>query len=294
MGSNIWNGWLEISEWERYKKESDALSSVRKKDCSQSYLRQLVYPLLLNEFIHLDLLSFHRSVRQLAKVFNKPRFELYKIAGLVPLAHKLSADIQGFLGLKNPSGLNSAIRGTFARRIGLHQRINFQRPPANPDPRVLIREEMIGGLTDGLFEFAVNTYDKTASPYQVEQRYPFFDRRLMEFCLAIPYHFKMKEGWTRVIFRKAMEQILPSSIQWRVGKGNLGAGVRLGYLNDQLLIEDAVMNGSKNIGSFVDRKKLKKAYDEFIKSPMNSSDEILFTLMLSTNLSIWLEKTGLA
>jgi asparagine synthase (glutamine-hydrolysing) len=62
--------------------------------------------------------------------------------------------------------------------------------------------------------------NKVASAYGVEPRFPFLDRRLMEFCLALPPDQKIRGGWTRVVLRRAMEGRLPEKVRTRSGKGN--------------------------------------------------------------------------
>ena len=60
-----------------------------------------------------------------------------------------------------------------------------------------------------------------ASASSLEIRYPFFDKRLVEYCLAVPPGMKLKDGWSRYVMRRGMEGVLPKAIQWRRGKGNL-------------------------------------------------------------------------
>ena len=62
--------------------------------------------------------------------------------------------------------------------------------------------------------------DKLASNFSIEPRYPYFDKRFIEFCYAIPNEIKFKYGWNRFIQRAAMNKILPSEIQWRIQKTN--------------------------------------------------------------------------
>ena len=63
--------------------------------------------------------------------------------------------------------------------------------------------------------------DKSAAAFGIEPRYPFFDRRVIEFCLGLPEEQKFADGWPRVLLRRAMEGILPGKVQWRASKANL-------------------------------------------------------------------------
>jgi asparagine synthase (glutamine-hydrolysing) len=63
--------------------------------------------------------------------------------------------------------------------------------------------------------------DRSAAAFGVETRYPFFDRRVIEFCLGLPEEQKFAGGWPRLLLRRAMDGILPPEIQWRTTKANL-------------------------------------------------------------------------
>lgn len=63
--------------------------------------------------------------------------------------------------------------------------------------------------------------DRCAAAHNIEFRFPFWDVRLVEFCLSLPPHLKLRGGVSRYVFRKAMDGILPPKIQWRSGKADL-------------------------------------------------------------------------
>ena len=46
----------------------------------------------------------------------------------------------------------------------------------------------------------------------IEERHPFCDIDLMNFCLSVPANEKLKNGYTRYILRNAMKDLLPVSI----------------------------------------------------------------------------------
>ena len=54
--------------------------------------------------------------------------------------------------------------------------------------------------------------------HSVEARLPFLDYRLLETALHIRSKYKIKDGWTKYILRKAMEGILPDQVIWRKNK----------------------------------------------------------------------------
>jgi hypothetical protein len=56
-------------------------------------------------------------------------------------------------------------------------------------------------------------------PHEQEVSFPFANKRLLEFCLALPGDMKIRNGWKRYLLRAGMEGILPPEIQWRKTKG---------------------------------------------------------------------------
>ena len=60
--------------------------------------------------------------------------------------------------------------------------------------------------------------NKLTGPFSLETRYPFSDRRLMEFCLALPVRQKLQHGWYRSIAHRVLSN-LPHKVRWRSDKG---------------------------------------------------------------------------
>lgn len=60
--------------------------------------------------------------------------------------------------------------------------------------------------------------DRNAMAHGREVRLPFLNHELVEFLFTLPSHFKIREGWTKWLLRKAMTDQLPASIVWRKDK----------------------------------------------------------------------------
>jgi asparagine synthase (glutamine-hydrolysing) len=54
--------------------------------------------------------------------------------------------------------------------------------------------------------------------HSVETRLPFIDYKTLETALSINMEYKIKEGWTKYLLRKAVENILPEDVVWRKNK----------------------------------------------------------------------------
>lgn len=60
--------------------------------------------------------------------------------------------------------------------------------------------------------------DRMSMAWSREIRLPFLDYRLMELFINLPISRKLSSGWTKYIFRKALQRILPKKIAWRKDK----------------------------------------------------------------------------
>jgi asparagine synthase (glutamine-hydrolysing) len=134
--------------------------------------------------------------------------------------------------------------------------------------------------------------DKAAAALNVEPRYPFFDRRLVEFCIALPPGQRIYNGWTRSIFRHSMQGLLPADVQWRTDKSNIGASLKINlhkYGFQQL--EDALYKDSSLIENYMDVKSLRAAYHEY-KSDPQGKDSVVLLMLTTVYLSSWLKQAG--
>lgn len=64
----------------------------------------------------------------------------------------------------------------------------------------------------------VHYEDRMSMAWSREIRLPFLDFRLIELLLPLAMQSKLRNGWTKYIFRKAMEPWMPNEIVWRKDK----------------------------------------------------------------------------
>jgi asparagine synthase (glutamine-hydrolysing) len=91
------------------------------------------------------------------------------------------------------------------------------REPFTTRARTAHRRE----VTSPRLTAALETAFVVAAAHDVDLRFPFADRDLVEYCLALPPTLKCREGWTRWVAREAMDGVIPPRISARRSKGNL-------------------------------------------------------------------------
>jgi asparagine synthase (glutamine-hydrolysing) len=92
----------------------------------------------------------------------------------------------------------------------------YTTPPIFSLNGVLYFNTCIHGLEE-LLRYA----DRNSMAHGREVRLPFLSHELVEFLFSLPSHFKIREGRTKWILRKTMENVLPSNIVWRQDKVGL-------------------------------------------------------------------------
>lgn len=128
----------------------------------------------------------------------------------------------------------------------------------------------------------------------MEARYPFFDRRVLEFCVALPAAQKLGGGWNRWIMRRAMTGVLPEGIQWRPNKGNLSPNFHRRLLDfDREKLEEITLHRSLDLTPYLDFDAMQSVYREYQKSHAQSRGESI-QLFNAVNLALWLRSMKFA
>ncbi len=131
------------------------------------------------------------------------------------------------------------------------------------------RESLRAPALPAILEMA----NKAAALHGLEDRYPFLDRRLVEFCLGMPPEQKLLHGWSRIVLRRAMMNILPVSVQWRPSKANLSPNfVRRMLDRDRALLEHAFFHNREVVSRYVDTIVLRKRYQACLSNIDNCGD----------------------
>jgi len=191
-----------------------------------------------------------------------------------------------------PSSMGSAsvIAEEFARRVGIEARVERLR---SNTPRGFrsAREAHLRSLESPLLPYALELADKAAAAHSLEARYPFFDRRLMEFCLALPVGQKLREGWPRSILRRAMQGVLPPEIQWRNSKADLSPNFHCGLRTmGRETLERLLAENEKAVEKFIDISALNRLYQRYTAHPSNPD---AMTLFIVATFAAWMRQSGI-
>jgi asparagine synthase (glutamine-hydrolysing) len=230
-------------------------------------------------------IAFGQAVTALHRYFALSRRNLVWNHGLKPFVPQ--AVHRGWRVLRRntrpPPADNFLLNPDFAKRIGFTERTATLL--ARYAPVRTLREEHWLSLTAGIHSCVQEEDDKAAAAFALEVRHPFWDRRVVEFCLALPSEQKLRQGWPRWVVRAAMTNILPEKICWRSDKSNLGPNFAHSLLvRERNRVETELLQTPEVIAAYVDIPALQKAYQ---RADANSIWPVLL-------LALWLRYAQLA
>lgn len=185
----------------------------------------------------------------------------------------------------DPDGLPGLVRPELARRLELRERAREIERRLELRPRTARGTVHHLNLTDGLMYNALGTIEGLAAWSGLETRFPFLDRRLVEFCLALPSELRLREGYNRYVLRRALPE-LPALVRWRDWKGDLGHSLAQGMARfdrprlERLLGEDAPL-----LDPWVERGRVRALVEGFLAAPGGGE---IFDLSKLLDLATWL------
>jgi asparagine synthase (glutamine-hydrolysing) len=234
-----------------------------------------------------------REVRALSSRQNCPFLDLLWRKAIRPLTPALVRRTWRLLGGygNRPWPKQSVISLEFAERIGLAGRYrelcSFDLKPLHD-----AREDHCHGLLSGGMTNHLESTNKMLARFSIEPRHPFFDKRLVEFCISLPHCQKISDGWTRLVFRRAMAGVLPEEIRWRVGKLDFRPAFNYAMLNiDRTRLDRMFKDCSRALGRYVDSNALGRTYSDFLSEPLREDPTYL---LVAFSLGLWLRQSSLS
>jgi asparagine synthase (glutamine-hydrolysing) len=132
-----------------------------------------------------------------------------------------------------------------------------------PKSENIAREEHYRSITNGVQSLGLEENNSTVAAFGLEARYPFWDKRLIEYCLSLPGAQKCFRGWNRVVMRRAMDRVLPSDVCWRRDKTDFTANFMDGLSRDRHRLKELVFCDMAFINHYFEMSALQQCYERF-------------------------------
>lgn len=175
-------------------------------------------------------LRLWRETRAAAGLYHESRFRLFRrylsqINWFRKVERKLRFQVKG----KTWSG-QQYMSEAFAKTVDPARfRRKFAGERLDHDER-MIHEEVLNSPLQPLSLEVIATCSHAEG---IETRMPFYDRELVELSLSLPSEWKLREGLSRYILRKAMEDTLPRAVVLRQDKFDFTDNFKRGLLENK-------------------------------------------------------------
>ena len=124
------------------------------------------------------------------------------------------------------------------------------------DIRKLSIEEMVRTS----IPYQLHSEDRNSMLFSIESRLPFLDHRLVEYCIGLPSSYKIRNGFTKAVFREAISE-LPQPIKNRKDKMGFVAPDAEWMLQHKDLVREDLKEAIARTGAF--SEKLLHRFDRF-------------------------------
>jgi len=154
--------------------------------------------------------------------------------------------------------------------------------------RSLLRNRMLNELFHESVPVLLHEDDLNAMSHSIENRSPYLDRRLFEFCCRIPTRRLMRDAFTKVILREATTDVVPERVLWNHRKVGFNAPVLALLDTTDARVMDNVLSPGP-IFDIVRRDRIEALLQkEFLP---NSESKFLFSFL---GAKLFLEEYGTA
>ncbi len=141
-------------------------------------------------------------------------------------------------------------------------------------------------IQSGWIPFRFEMEECSTTLFNLEYRFPLHDRRIAEFCLALPEVQRWRGIQTKFILRQAMKNILPESIRQRTNKGDFTFTIPQAFeaLDGMCFLDTSslVNNGWVNSG------QLQSMYQEMIELYHAEKGYPILQLWMIFGVELWL------
>ncbi|MDY7033216.1 MAG: asparagine synthase (glutamine-hydrolyzing) [Thermodesulfobacteriota bacterium] len=130
--------------------------------------------------------------------------------------------------------------------------------------------------------------DKNAMRWGIESRVPFLDVNVVETALALPAEAKLKNGETKVVFKKAVHKILPEMIRNRTDKIGFETPIDDFFRKPSIVsfCKDIIYSDEFKARPYWKWERVEKMFQAHIEKKADWGKEIWKWI----NLEVWLEK----
>jgi len=186
---------------------------------------------------------------------------------------------------------------TYKRKIG-KIRMKYMNPTfsakfAKDRRRISFRSGLAqvlrSDVTQDVLPSLLRYEDRNSMHFSIETRLPFLDPRLVEYAASLPLDFKIRDGWTKRIFREAMRGILPEEIRIRRAKIGFETPQRRWFLEELADHIEELLSSEMRASEYIEQAAVLDLFRAARRQHKISRLDIEF-LWRCINLELWLRE----
>jgi asparagine synthase (glutamine-hydrolysing) len=184
--------------------------------------------------------------------------------------------------------MSSIVNPDLAQRVGFEERIAYLDSLPWFEATGDARRDQANTLTHPYVEAALERYDRVGARHGVEPRHPLLTLRFVELCLSLPWHLKMRDGWTKYILRRSSEGMVPDDVCWRSDKNDVLWAYSTANLEaEREFVCEAIRRHKEILEGYVDFPRLERSIETTEIGANTAEEEHIWS---AASLALWLER----
>jgi asparagine synthase (glutamine-hydrolysing) len=223
-------------------------------------------------------------------------------SGGIPVSEKLQQMVRlawtpGFvrsmkrkLSRENPTWQDrpNFIDPEFAKKVQLHERIMNSNAEVATGRCDSLREAHARRITAPYVAAGLERYGRLAASCGVEQREPYQDLKVVEFCLSLPWQQLVRNGWSKFGLRRVAERVLPKEAAWRPGRESIMWKFWVEWYRLRPVATEAILPVvDEQLGQAINSKEFEIALNQY----RMSEAEVVASVQKTASLATWLSST---
>ncbi|RIV89757.1 asparagine synthetase B [Aurantiacibacter xanthus] len=135
---------------------------------------------------------------------------------------------------------------------------------------------------------ALETLVLSGRHHGLQVKLPFFDRDLLEFSVSLPSDWKLRDGYTRYVLRKAIEGRVPDSVTWRRDKNDFTDDFKIGLIERSPHLRDLVSSANGDLQGLVNPQWFGKIWSKVAHDGSSITTSDARALWRVAVLAMWL------
>jgi len=151
-------------------------------------------------------------------------------------------------------------------------------------PATIMQQMQVDDITMDTLPMLLRMEDRSSMAFSLEARVPLLDHHVVEYGVSLPDHLKIRNGWSKVAIRRAMEGALPEVVRMRKTKLGFAVPGRLWLAGDLKHQVTALLEDNLRCQKYVDPQIVRRWYN----SPQAASSEGYLGLCRVLSLEMWM------